>query len=224
MKDVVKEKTDRVLRLVLEEARNGSSDAATILSHIARLEAKVVHDSSRHEEAMAEAAARTAKLQARIDRDESILEARRERTRSAIKRALDILRAGLTDETGYRACIEATMQLKHELALRKGDRPLRREHRDDNHGEIVAALHAVGCVVHDSAAAGDGFPDLVVWSPFTRRYHLVEVKDGKKAPSHRRLRPTQELFFEQHKDAQEHGALRVVTCVDEALVLVGAKE
>ena len=60
---------------------------------------------------------------------------------------------------------------------------------DQNQGEIVAALRAAGCSVVSLAAVGKGVPDLLVGLRGTNR--LLEVKDGSKPPSARRLTPDQ---------------------------------
>ncbi len=44
---------------------------------------------------------------------------------------------------------------------------------------------------------GKGFPDLLVWSRVTRRYYLMEVKDGSKSESRRKLTPAQIKFHQQ---------------------------
>lgn len=64
---------------------------------------------------------------------------------------------------------------------------------DANHGAVVAALRAAGCLVLDLSAVGRGCPDLLVYHRRTG-YFLVEVKDGAKVPSKRRLRATQVTF------------------------------
>lgn len=48
-------------------------------------------------------------------------------------------------------------------------------HRDKNHKTIVTALRGAGLRVFDTAALGDGFPDLVVQRP-DGRIVLVEIK------------------------------------------------
>ena len=63
---------------------------------------------------------------------------------------------------------------------------------DDNHRAIVAVLRGYGAVVESLAAVGHGMPDLLVG--VGGRNHLVEVKDGKKWPSHRRLTSDQVAF------------------------------
>jgi hypothetical protein len=62
--------------------------------------------------------------------------------------------------------------------------------RDANHAEVVDALRASGCGVVDLAAVGAGVPDLLVCAPtWPHTTSLVEVKDGRKPPSARRLTP-----------------------------------
>jgi len=56
---------------------------------------------------------------------------------------------------------------------------------DANQHEIVEAFRAHGCSVQSLAATGKGVPDLLVG--YLHRTHLVEVKDGSKVPSERRL-------------------------------------
>lgn len=58
---------------------------------------------------------------------------------------------------------------------------------DGNHAEVVKALRQIGCSVQSLAQLGNGVPDLLVarngvmW--------LMEVKDGAKPPSGRKLTP-----------------------------------
>lgn len=56
---------------------------------------------------------------------------------------------------------------------------------DANQGTVVSYLRALGWDVFITSTLGRGFPDLVVGRPgFTC---VVEVKDGDKPPSRRRL-------------------------------------
>jgi len=57
--------------------------------------------------------------------------------------------------------------------------------RDDNERDVIAALIKVGCTVQ-ALTQGDGVPDLLVGVP-SGRLIVIEVKDGSKAPSQRRL-------------------------------------
>lgn len=47
---------------------------------------------------------------------------------------------------------------------------------DANHAEVKAALKAAGCVVVDTHALGQGFPDLVIVRPDGVCALLIEVK------------------------------------------------
>ena len=65
--------------------------------------------------------------------------------------------------------------------------------RDDNHAEIGNFYRSIpGCEVHDTGDVGGGFPDYVIG--FMGVIHLVEVKDGKKPPSKRKLTPDEKKF------------------------------
>ncbi len=86
---------------------------------------------------------------------------------------------------------------------------------DNNHAEIVAALRSVGAGVCDLSAVGKGCPDLLV--AYRGRWLTVEVKDGSKPPSARKLTAEQQKWHAAHP-AQVH----VVKNVDEALQAIGA--
>ena len=63
---------------------------------------------------------------------------------------------------------------------------MRRKARTDaNHTEIVQAMRSCGWTVFDMSRAGNGFPDVLA----ARRgiVKLVEIKDGAKSPSRRKL-------------------------------------
>lgn len=64
--------------------------------------------------------------------------------------------------------------------------------KDDNQNVIVAALEKAGCEVADLSAVGAGFPDLLVLR--AGAMYLVEIKDGAKPPSARRLTIHQKRF------------------------------
>ena len=80
--------------------------------------------------------------------------------------------------------------------------------RDANEGEIVRALEAIGCTVH---RMNDW--DLVVG--YRQRNVILEVKDGSKPASARKLTPNQMIF-----QAGWRGQYDVVTSVDEAIAAV----
>jgi hypothetical protein len=88
---------------------------------------------------------------------------------------------------------------------------------DSNQGEIVAALRKVGAVV--IPVTGDvriGFDLLAAWGG---RLYALEVKDGSKPPSARRLTPGEQAR------AQELSAvgvpLHVVETPEQALQILG---
>lgn len=88
---------------------------------------------------------------------------------------------------------------------------------DANQSEIVDALRAVGARVQVTSAVGEGFPDLFV--VYRATIHALEVKDGAKPPSDRKLTPAQVEWHRQFSNPNLH----VVCTVDEALAAIGAK-
>ena len=66
---------------------------------------------------------------------------------------------------------------------------------DDNHQEIMDAFRAHGFSVADTSRLGQGFPDLVVAK--LRMNILVEVKDGKKPSSARKLTKDEQDFVDE---------------------------
>jgi len=85
---------------------------------------------------------------------------------------------------------------------------------DANQAEIVDALRKVGCTVQPLHAVGQGVPDLLVG--YRGNNVLIEVKDGSKPPSARKLTPDQVKW---HGDWRGHVA--VVSTVAEAIAAVG---
>jgi len=66
---------------------------------------------------------------------------------------------------------------------------------DANQAQIVADLRTMGVLVLSLAPVGSGVPDLLCgWKG---RLVLLEVKDGAKVPSARKLTPHQELFHKE---------------------------
>ncbi len=89
---------------------------------------------------------------------------------------------------------------------------------DANHSDVISALRRVGCFVVDTSRLGQGFPDAVAMR--LGRVHFVEIKDGAKVPSARKLTPAEAEFIE---DCAYHGVtVHVVTSIPEALAAVGA--
>jgi len=85
---------------------------------------------------------------------------------------------------------------------------------DANQPEIVKALRRVGASVTPTHTAGEGFPDLAVG--FRGANYLIEVKDGSKPPSARKLTPPQQEWH-----VTWGGQVAVVKDVDEALAVLG---
>jgi len=63
---------------------------------------------------------------------------------------------------------------------------------DANHADIIDAFRRMGCSVADLSRIGGGIPDLAVG--LYGRTVLVEVKDGRKPPSARKLTPDEDRF------------------------------
>lgn len=90
----------------------------------------------------------------------------------------------------------------------------RRNAKDDNQDEIVAALRKAGVSVTPTSQAGEGFPDLVCGRAGVN--YLLEVKDGNKFPSEQKLTPKQVKWHKRWK-----GSATVVNSVEQAFKAVG---
>jgi Holliday junction resolvase len=86
---------------------------------------------------------------------------------------------------------------------------------DANHEQVVSALRAAGASVQSLAGVGKGVPDLLVG--FQGKTLLMEVKDGRKTPSERRLTDDQVRWH----GAWNGGPLAIVDGVDAALRMLG---
>jgi hypothetical protein len=84
---------------------------------------------------------------------------------------------------------------------------------DANHAEIRDLFRDMFCVVEDCASFGNGFPDLIIKTPRGSVF-FVEVKDGSKPPSRRKLREKQVNF-----QARWGTTYNVVLCKDDAINL-----
>jgi hypothetical protein len=84
---------------------------------------------------------------------------------------------------------------------------------DANQEQIVSALRAMGATVR-IVTQGNGLPDLLVG--FRGVTILMEVKDGQKVPSARRLTPAEQKFFDEWRG----GIVAIVNSVDEAIDLL----
>lgn len=84
---------------------------------------------------------------------------------------------------------------------------------DDNQNDIVNALRAIGATVR-VVTQGNGLPDLLVG--FRGHTVLMEVKDGNKPPSARKLTEAEQKFFDEWRG----GLLAVVENIDDAIALL----
>ena len=95
---------------------------------------------------------------------------------------------------------------------------------DANQHAIVKTLRKAGCNVLSLAAVGNGCPDLLVYRRHKpdgtyrvvnpSRLYMLEIKDGNKPPSKRKLTPHQIKF-------RERWPVQVVCSEEEALRAVG---
>ena len=86
---------------------------------------------------------------------------------------------------------------------------------DANQEQVVDALRAAGATVQTLATVGKGVPDLLVG--YQGKTLLLEVKDGRKPPSARRLTEDQLKWH----GAWRGGPLAVVDGPDAALRMLG---
>ena len=84
---------------------------------------------------------------------------------------------------------------------------------DRNQVEIMKALRAMGASVQPLHTVGSGCPDLLVGFKGINR--LIEIKDGSKPPSARKLTPDQEIWHWGWR-----GSVHVVNSIDEAIELL----
>jgi hypothetical protein len=84
---------------------------------------------------------------------------------------------------------------------------------DNNQTEIVNAFRRLGCFVHVTSDLGKGFPDLLVTAK--AKLWLIEIKDGKKPPSQRRLTPAEKKF---HQIWGEH--VKIISSVQDVISFV----
>ena len=84
---------------------------------------------------------------------------------------------------------------------------------DYNQAEIVDALRRMGCSVECLHSVGSGVPDLLVGMNGINL--LLEVKDGKKPPSARKLTMDQVIWHDEWR-----GQVQIVKSVDHAIRIV----
>lgn len=83
---------------------------------------------------------------------------------------------------------------------------------DRNHKDVMDLARQLGCRVHSTHMVGDGFPDLVML--ISGVVVLVEVKDGEKSPSKRRLTDMEQEFHDRW------GVVQIVESADDLINLV----
>ena len=87
---------------------------------------------------------------------------------------------------------------------------------DANQQEIVETLRSRGASVQSLARVGDGCPDLLVG--WRGKNTVLEVKDGAKSPSRRRLTPDERRWH-----ALWLGQVETVSTVEQATAAVFVK-
>jgi hypothetical protein len=85
---------------------------------------------------------------------------------------------------------------------------------DANHGDISKAARGIGATFQSLAMVGQGCPDAVIG--FREKNYLIEIKDGSKSPSERRLTAAE---AEWHRDWRGHVA--IIENVDQLFALLG---
>jgi Holliday junction resolvase len=88
----------------------------------------------------------------------------------------------------------------------------RRGRTDANQKEIVKTFRQLGFSVAVTSAIGCGFPDIIIGKH--GKNWLVEIKDGKRIPSERRLTQDEEDFA-----AEWRGAMYIVESIEEVIAL-----
>ena len=87
---------------------------------------------------------------------------------------------------------------------------------DANQSEIVKALRGIGATVALTHRIGEGFPDVCVG--WRGRNILMEIKDGSKPPSARKLTSSEAEWHSGWK-----GQVVIVESVDDALIVLGIR-
>jgi hypothetical protein len=80
---------------------------------------------------------------------------------------------------------------------------------DRNHAEIIRTIRSHSFCVFDASAYGSGFPDAAV--SFGGRTWLIEIKDGAKYPSQRKLTEAQVKFH-----AEWQAPIAIIETVEQA--------
>lgn len=85
---------------------------------------------------------------------------------------------------------------------------------DANQAEVVEALRKAGATVQSLASVGGGCPDLLVG--YRGVNHLVEIKDGSKPPSGRRLTEDEAAWHRAWTGEQ----VEVIESVEDAMYML----
>lgn len=86
---------------------------------------------------------------------------------------------------------------------------------DANHADIREALRKAGWHVEDTFKLGNGFPDLVAIKH--GRVEFIEVKDGRKSPSARKLTEDEQALANRFAAAGKW--VHVIESVEQAVRL-----
>ena len=90
----------------------------------------------------------------------------------------------------------------------------RANRRDANHSKIVKELRQIpGISVADTGDLGNGFPDIVVG--YKGKNLMIEIKDGEKPPSGRKLTPDEKEFHDTWR-----GQVCIATCTNDVFDLI----
>lgn len=87
---------------------------------------------------------------------------------------------------------------------------------DSNQKEIVNAARKIGASVAVISSLGDGIPDAIMG--FRGVNYLIEIKDGDKPPSQRKLTADEQKWHNNWK-----GTVNIINSVDEILDLLTKK-
>lgn len=88
---------------------------------------------------------------------------------------------------------------------------------DANQSVITKALRSAGAFVQPLHTIGDGCPDLLV--AYKGKWALIELKDGSKPPSQRKLTKDEEQW---HAKASRHAPVFIAETAEDALIAIGA--
>jgi hypothetical protein len=88
---------------------------------------------------------------------------------------------------------------------------------DANQGTVIKALRSVGAFVQPLHTIGQGCPDLLVG--YRGKWSLMELKDGTKSPSQRKLTDEEQAW---HEKAASRAPVFIAESAEDALLAIGA--